>query len=194
MKRLFLLGAMLFGLAASAQNGHLKFMGREICGSVADFRSYLVAEKGFYRTIDPCILRGTFAEQKCQVRLVKGSDGMLFSVEMLSDSSYDNWTPLYRSYCAWVEIYTVKYGNPISVIRSFGCYDDLVSATNQDSARMIAVKEETCNFKTIFLTNGGTIEIAIVKDKDEFGHGKIFIRYCDKLNDKVQRSRILDEI
>lgn len=194
MKKLFLLGAMLFGLAASAQNGHLKFMGREICGSVADFRSYLVAEKGFYRTIDPCILRGTFAEQKCQVRLVKGADGMLFSVEMLSDSSYDNWTPLYRTYCAWVEIYTVKYGNPISAIQSFGSNDDFVRATNSDFARMTAVEDETCNFKTVFSTNGGTIEIAIVKDKDEFGHGKIFIRYCDKLNDKVQRSRILDEI
>lgn len=194
MKRSLLLCLVLLGMEVSAQNGHLKFMGREICGSVVDFENFLVSEKGFSRTIEPCILRGTFTEQKCQVRLVEGADGMLFSVEMLSDNSYDKWTPLYRAYCAWMEIYTVKYGNPVSVIQSFGSYDDLVKLSNSDSIRMLAIDEETCNFRTVFSTDGGTIEIAIVKDKNEYGHGKIFIKYCDKLNDKVQHSRILDEI
>jgi len=172
-------------LSAKQPSDHLEFMGISVDGKLSEFRTKLT-KKGFSGSL-PDVLRGRFAGEGCQVRIL-ATDGSkwVYGVEV-AFQVIDKWSPLLNAYTSWKNLYAEKYGAPIKERCSFSEY-----VSDSDILKMGALNNGKCNYNALFRADKGSVELSIVKAG--FHEGRIVVVYKDRLNKERAKSDVLSDI
>lgn len=181
--------ALLVGLTATAQTGHLTFKGIPIDGTLNSFVGKL-KQKGFtvmHSEKGTAMLTGDFASFKnCTVGVVEHESGIVNRVAVMLPSK-DSWDRLYNDYSTLKAMLTKKYGEPTSVEEEFPnkSYDF------SDSDKMHEVRMDRCRYICDWQTENGAIEMRI---EHQIMMGcMVVLVYVDAENEaKVQSSAIDD--
>lgn len=181
MKRI--VGILLFvalstiGIAVYGQSDSpLKFKGIPIKGNAHVFCQEL-EKKGFEKVeflgenaFDGYV--GMFLEREAVVSVAADEENNIHSLVVLF-KPYTDWKFLYEMYLGCVELYTTKYGEPVSSVSEKPDY-----ATTETSM-MLALDEGLVNYMTEYDTAEGFIQIFIQK-LDTIYNGTIAIVYRDR--------------
>lgn len=183
MKRLLLFAALVVCMAGTLhaqETEHLKFKGIPIEGSVDSFGRELVTE-GFSKE-EKSVYKGIFMGRESYVFLNSQTDNQIRAVGVIFNEC-DTWKKLKSDYVWCVDMYTEKYGDPLSETRTFSGYK------NEDNGlAMYAVKDDECNYRAIWIVPNGMISITISP------MARVFISYLDGVSAQNNHSAIIDEI
>lgn len=95
----------------------------------------------------------------------------------------DTWNELKSQYTWCVDMYTEKYGTPLFETQSFSSYKN-----DKNGLAMSAVKDNECDYRTIWEVPNGMIYINISSN------ASVVILYSDDFSRKNNRESIIDEI
>ena len=191
MKKVLFLFISLMVCVCGYSQKHMKFQGIEIDGTKKDFVDQLV-KKG-YRYEGPSdnieILSGTFTSKKAKVGVLANSAGNVIAVTV-SLPEYKEWKTLLNEYNYYKDLYTQKYGMPVSV-------NEKDKTINEDNHWKLSYLVEGRNeWECWFETEEGEILLAIKGLKHDFDDntGYITIMYRDKANYKKNQNKDIDDI
>lgn len=181
--------ALCLSLSSSAQSGHLKFKGIEICGDFKVFAKSL-SEKGFTEiesSDDGVVLLGTFMGRPGTMTVVypDPQTKIVTSVAAMTDGG-DNWPTVERNYDSIVDTYKQKYGAPQETVREFKDYK-----YSDDSLKLLYLEKGNCEYRTKWEMDEGVIGITLAH---VFGKNMICILYADRQNYAKLQEGILDDI
>ena len=177
---------------AMEQSTHLKFKGVPIDGSLAQFLSRMQG-KGFEVTSERQDeihrLEGDFAGFKqCEVYVSTLDNQDLVSRITVCFPIQDQWKNLYGDYKTLKEMLVEKYGRPVSCVERFtGSLGNL-----GDDFRMIAVRNDECQYVTRFASDEGDIILSI----EYRGSSTCYVQlvYKDKENGQVVRNAAIEDL
>ena len=192
MKRiLFVIISLMICVCGYSQK-HMKFQGIEIDGTVKSFVDKLV-QKGYKYEIsldnNGAALSGTFTNKKAFLGVYANSNSVVYCVLVyLSDCK--EWKSLLNEYNYYKDLYTKKYGEPVSVTETY----DFIS--NNNYVNILQLVNGKIEWKCWFETEDGEILLSI-RGKDnklEEDSGCISIMYRDKSNFEKSKSRDIEDI
>lgn len=179
---------------SSAQNGseHLTFKGIPIDGTLTSFVQKM-KQKGFTHitTSDgTAIMGGTFAGYKdCTLGIISTKGGNLVYVVNVIFPSCDTWSSLEIDYLSLKDMLTEKYGTPSDCVEEFRSY----SPPEDDSMKMIYLKNDKCKYRTFFQTEKGDIMLRLTY-LDSSMKSCVTMSYRDSMNEKVKDSDAMDDL
>lgn len=177
---------------AMEQSTHLKFKGVPIDGSLAQFLSRMQS-KGFEVTSERKDeihrLEGDFAGFKqCEVYVSTLDNQDLVSRITVCFPTQDQWKNLYGDYKTLKEMLIEKYGRPVSCVERFtGSLGNL-----GDDFRMIAVRNDECQYVTRFASDEGDIILSIEQREGLYCFAQLV--YQDKENSQAVRKSAIDDL
>lgn len=177
---------------AMEQSTHLKFKGVPIDGSLAQFLSRMQS-KGFEvtsgRRDEIHRLEGDFAGFKqCEVYVATLDHKDLVARITVFFPSQEQWKNLYGDYKNLKGMLIEKYGKPASCVERFtGSLGNL-----GDDFRMIAVRNDECQYVTRFASDEGDIILSI----EYRGASTCYVQlvYKDKENGQVVRNAAIEDL
>lgn len=190
MKKLILVMALLAGLSATAQTGHLTFKGVPIDGTLNEFVSKL-KQKGFTQIKKEqgiAILEGDFASFKgCTVAVYEHESGLVNRVGVMFPEK-DTWSLLYNDYSKLKEMLTQKYGKPSEETEEFQSY----TTPRDDNSRMYEVQMDRCKYICDFTTDNGVVELRI--EHNSVISCFVVLIYVDAENEAKAQSSAIDDL
>lgn len=189
VKRLVIVAVLvLFAFSATAQNAHLKFKGIPIDGNYKEFAQKLI-QKDFIQiesSDDGIVLLGNFMATPGVIVVVypDPTSKVVSGVAAMIDAG-NSWPSVESKYKDTVETYTEKYGAPTNHTEGFR--GDIYS----DFSRLVAIKEERCDYKATWELTEGKINIV-----PAYYGGSYYIvcAYVDGQNIEALRQTIIDDI
>lgn len=163
---------------------HMEFKGIPIDGNLNEYVlkmkksgfSHLQTENG------AALLNGEVAGYKnCYllVQTIKQNDLVYVLVIMLPE--VDTWSILSGNYYNLKELLTEKYGEPSETVENFNTNYTL----KDDGDKMYEVRNQNCNYKAVFHTENGGIDLSINHDRVTGSFVKLV--YVDYVNSKIIR-------
>lgn len=151
---------------------HLEFMGMPITGSLKSFSGKL-QEKGFklLTTGNLNELKGRFAGEDVEILIQTTPTSHIVSTVMIGCKTHTRWEDLINEFEEKIKQYTIKYGDPITVVREF---EDPFKDT--ETHQMLAVKGNKIKHIAGWKADHGIITIMI------FPSGNVVISYSDSIN------------
>ncbi len=179
--------AILMAVTLNAQDVHLKFKGIPLDGDYKVFAQKLI-QKGFKQldaTADGILLSGNFMAIPDVIVLVY-PDPASKAVSMVSAmiKAGDSWSAIENKYQSIVSTYKEKYGEPSGHVEEF-------DSDSTDFARLIQIRENRGNYKSIWETIGGRIVITHVYFNYDY---YISCTYVDEQNERALHQTIIDDI
>lgn len=175
--------------AQTAVSEHLVFKGVPIDGSLSQY--VLKMKQSGFATVSSenglAILKGDFAGFKdCHIGVstLKDKD-LVHKIAVLCPES-ETWSLLSGNYFNLKELLTEKYGTPSDVVEKFDSY-----TPRDDNGKMSAVKFDRCKYYTIWKTDKGDIQLAIVQKDYKCS---VSLVYMDKLNSDIIRAKAKDDL
>lgn len=187
---LFMIISLMICVSGYSQK-HMKFQGIEIDGTKKAFVDQLI-KKG-YRYEGPIdnmeMLSGTFTSKKARIGVNANSDGNVIEV-VVKLPEYTEWKTLLNEYNYYKDLYTQKYGMPVSVNEK----DKTISDDNHWKISYLVEGEN--EWECWFETKEGEILLTIKGIKHKFAEntGNITIMYRDKANYKKNQNKDIDDI
>ena len=190
MKRLIVFAvALLFSIAAFAQDVHLKFKGIPVDGNYKVFAEKLI-QKGFKQkevTPDGIVLTGNYmAEPEVIVVVYPDPTSKCVSTVAAMIDAGDNWASIERKYYSVVDTYKEKYGEPKEHVEEFD-----TEYSSSDLFRRSALQEGRCNYKSQWEVEGGSITISLLYLSFDY---YVVCAYLDEQNVKALHQTIIDDI
>lgn len=192
MKKTFVTFLFLLAMIVchAQEQEHLTFRGVPIEGDLNTFVGKL--EKLGYRNlgIEPApntvVLTGEFTNKDAMILVVSNENKQnVWKVGVLFDAS-DSWDYLVSQYDYYKELYTKKYGKPVSHIESFE------KDYYKDSGQLFALSQGWVKYESFFEVDNGDIKVSIAPF--EYGKGTVVLEYQDKKNAEVKSQNDLDDI
>ena len=186
MKRILTIAAFIFSfmfVMAQTPNNHLTFMGIPITGTLENFAQKMEA-KGFkkkYSNKRIIGLEGDFAGySECKIYVYKTPNRNIVYKVVVFFPKESSWTRLEKEYNQFKDMLTNKYGEPSWSSETF----KEGALTFNDDAKMRSLKEENCDYWTVWKVENGyiTVKISSISDTDD---GNIKLRYFNKINDAL---------
>lgn len=173
--------------------GHLRFKGVPIDGSLSVFVRNMKA-KGFVveSSANGCaILTGDFAGFKdCEVAVSTLTGQDLVAGITVRFADREKWGEILSDYTALKDLLTQKYGKPASCVEEFE--NRLPFSKLDDSAKLLKLKMDKCNFTTVFKPANGTV--ALHMDHVSYSECFVTLSYADRNNSASVRQRALDDL
>lgn len=190
MKKLTLILCLLLTNSIFAQNQHLTFKGVPIDGTLKDYTEAM--KKAGFRYVGSqdgvSILSGDFAGFKqCIIGVSTLSNCDVVSRIAVLFPNRNTWSSLVGDYEQLKALLSKKYGNPEESSEKFTAY-----VGNDNGLKMHALRDDECEWYTIYSTELGDIELSLVEGTS-YLTGAVRLVYYDKINsDKVQNAAIDD--
>ena len=172
--KLLCLMLLLASLSMFAEE-HLKFKGVELNGSLQEFVSQMKAQGFTFKEefANGAIMEGTFmGYSNCELFIgVTPNSKIVRSVSVYLPAEKNSWYSLKSDYTKSVEAFTNKYGKPTNQYSFFSkpYYEG-------DGYEMTGVKNEKCNFLSLWEVEKGTMGVEITK------YCQVRIGYEDEAN------------
>ena len=186
MKRLLTIVAFIFSfmfVVAQTPNNHLTFKGIPITGTLESFAQKLEA-KGFekkYSDKTSVEFEGEFAGySECEIYIYKVPNQNIVHKVVVFFPEESSWEDLEKEYNQCKGMLTNKYGEPALHSETFKEW----ASTFSDAAKMRALKEGNCDYRTVWEVDNGDIQMQI-DSKDDTDDGNIRIIYFDEINDAL---------
>ena len=180
--------AIVISFSINAQE-HLTFKGIPIEGSISEFCQKLTS-KGLTllgSENNVTIFTGDFTGRNANIGVTATDDGNnVYAVVVMFDASKE-WNVLVDTYDYYKDLYSRKYGNPVSSI------ENNPSRSNTNTALMAQVHEGTVVYCSVWDVSGGDIQLSIEKTTG-FYEGMVVIRYRDSQNVEAKILKDLEEI
>lgn len=169
---------------------HLTFMGIPIDGTQKEFTEKLKT-KGFSYDSDTDTFHGTFARYSgCKIHLLLSKTKDVKSVGVCFPND-DTWPSLYSKYSSLKSMLTQKYGKPLSCTEKFQI--DVEGLGNDIKIHLL--KNDECEYNTIFHTPCGVISIFIAHIKSNYkDYCYVSLLYSDKINNSKDESDAMDDL
>lgn len=190
MKKLTLILCLLLANSICAQNQHLTFKGVPIDGTLKDYTEAMKKAGFKYEGSQDgvSILSGDFAGFKqCLIGVSTLSNCDVVSRIAVIFPSRNTWSSLVGDYEQLKAMLSKKYGNPEESSEKFTAY-----VGNDNGLKMHALRDDECEWYTIYSTELGDIELSLVEGTS-YLTGAVRLVYYDKINsDKVKNAAIDD--
>lgn len=188
---LFMALSSLIMTTQGQNNEPFKFKGIAIKGSAAAFCQELEKigfEKVESNSLDKPTYAGNFLNREAVVLVMSNEDNSIHSVAVMFKPYTDSeWGFLYDKYINTVELYTAKYGEPISSVA------DKPDYANTNSQIVLALSNGLATYITEYETESGYIQIRILS-ADVSYKATFTIIYRDKEGLEKAYIKQLDEI
>lgn len=191
MKKIFVTFLLLFAVIVgyAQEQGHLTFRGVPIDGDLETFVGKL--EKLGYKNLDiepapnTVVLTGEFTNKEVMVLVVSNANKQnVWKVGVLFEAS-DSWDFLVSQYDYYKELYTKKYGKPVSHTESFE------KDYYKDSGQLFALSQGWVKYESFWEVDNGDIKVSIAPFEYK---GTVLLEYQDKKNAEVKSQNDLDDI
>jgi hypothetical protein len=172
-KFLALLLACMLTLIVSAQE-HLTFKGLPVDGTLTEFVSKLqdIGFKVNSSSSKFAQIKGEFSGQICEIYIQASLiSNTTYQVTVVLKES-DNWFDIRTTYDEYKKLLTSKYGTGTSIEKFVGSYYE------GDGYEMTAVRQNKCQFLTIYELPNGKVALGVASLKE----GSVVLMYSDKIN------------
>ena len=175
---------MMFVLSSFSQTTeHLKFKGVPIDGTLNEYVAKM-KQVGFQlvETDDGvALMSGEFAGYRdCLVGVKTLQKQNLVHEIVVVFPSQDKWSGLSYDYDRLKTMLSKKYGEPIECVEEFINTPSYINL-NDDNDKMFEVKNDHCNYYSIYDVDNGSIILSIVNDGVLYGC-RVKLFYSDKIN------------
>lgn len=196
MKKLVLIIVMsCISISAFCQNTHLSFKGVPIDGTLTEYVNKMKTA-GFTHvgTEDGiALMQGDFAGYKnCTIGVQTLKPRNLVHEITVVFPSQEKWSNLENDYIKIKEMLTTKYGAPSLSNEEFvktPSWQDL----NDDEDRMEELKEDRCEYYSIFTLNNGRITLQLRYTGYPY-YAHIQLWYTDKVNEAVIEADAMNDL
>ena len=189
MKKLLFLFAAILMTANVMAEGHMKFKGIEIDGTLPAFVSAMKQQKFnlIQQDADVAVMRGVFNGRKAYLYIyTTASSHKVYSAVVMFEESGDEWSTIWNLYSTYKDRLQTKYGFPTNQIEENRC------SYSQDDP-LFSIKQDKAEYKTIYEGDGGNVFVAIVNLSYPLGV-QVSIGYLDAKNFALNEAEVIEDL
>lgn len=191
-KLLFAAFALTVALSMTAQ-GHMKFKGIEITGTMSDFEKQIVSQ-GFLVSSDDYFTKGhdnyktykgNFTGEDVPLILQSTvKSHIIYAVSVVYNGEFF-WPGLKEQYMDMKKLLSAKYGKPSEVTELFD------EGFSEESQPLVAFAEQRAIYRTRFKTSTGGVTLSIVR---HILLNYVIVAYWDEQGYNLNETEMLEEL
>ena len=188
-KKLFFLFVAVVMAASVMAEGHMKFKGIELDGSLPAFVSAMRQQK-FTLTqqdADVAIMQGVFNGRKSHIYIyTTTSSHKVYYVAVVFDDSGEEWSSIWNLYSTYKDRLQTKYGFYTKQVEENRC------SYSQDDP-LYSIRHDQAEYKTVYEGEGGNVMVAIINMSYPIGV-QVSLGYLDSQNYALNEAEVIEDL